>query len=354
MDIQKQRDFLVRFAYWAIIAAGVYLLCEYVLPISVPFFLGLGIAWLAVWVSRKLHCNSKALRIGLAILIYGIFGTALALLVAKGVATVSGILRWLPEMYEYKLLPFGRLIYDWCLESLQMLDPAVLTVLEKLVDTALSSLKSLLSLLSGAAVNLVSGIATGVPSFFLSLLAMIFSSVFFAADYDRVTTFARENTPAGVKKVLSQLRDYLTNTLFVVIRSYAAIMALTFTELSILFSIFGIQNVFVKAALIALVDIFPIVGTGTVMIPWAIISLVLGYTKLGIQLLVIYVIVTVIRNYVEPKIVGTQLGLHPIITLIAMFIGLRLFGFIGLFGLPVGISFFWKQYVQKGKQEVVT
>lgn len=342
--MQKKRDFLVSFAYWAIIAAGAYLVCEYILPISVPFFLGLGIAWLAVWLSRKLHCDNKALRIGLAILIYGVFGSALALLIAKGVTTVSSVIGWLPQMYEYKLLPFGKLVYNWCLEALRMLDPAVLTVLEKLLDTALSSLKSLLTLVSGMAVNLVSGIATGVPSLFLSLLAMIFSSVFFAADYDRVTSFARNNTPAGIKKVFAQLWDYLRNTLFVVIRSYAAIMLLTFTELSILFSLFGIQNALLKASLIALVDILPILGTGTVMIPWAIISLVLGYTKLGIQLLVIYLIVTVVRNYVEPKIVGTQLGLHPIITLIAMFIGLRLFGFLGLFGLPVGISFFWKQY----------
>ena len=72
------------------------------------------------------------------------------------------------------------------------------------------------------------------------------------------------------------------------------------------------------------------------------IEKMLGYTNLGIKLLIIYVIITVIRNYVEPKIVGTQLGLHPIITLVTMFIGLRLFGFWGLFGLPVGISFLWK------------
>jgi len=70
--------------------------------------------------------------------------------------------------------------------------------------------------------------------------------------------------------------------------------------------------------------------------------LVLGYTRLGIYLLIIYLIVTVIRNYLEPKIVGAQLELHPIITLVSMFIGLRLFGFWGLFGTPVAISFFWK------------
>ena len=64
---------------------------------------------------------------------------------------------------------------------------------------------------------------------------------------------------------------------------------------------------------------------------------------MGIKLIVIYAIVTVVRNYIEPKIVGVQLGLHPIITLTSMFIGLRLFGFWGLFGLPVCISFLWKR-----------
>lgn len=113
--------------------------------------------------------------------------------------------------------------------------------------------------------------------------------------------------------------------------------------MSILFSLFGIESAVLKAALIALLDILPILGTGGIMIPWAVTSLVLGYTKLGLELLLIYGIVTVIRNYVEQKIVGTQLGLHPIITLVSMFIGLRLFGFWGLFGLPVGISFLWKQ-----------
>ena len=124
-------------------------------------------------------------------------------------------------------------------------------------------------------------------------------------------------------------------------------MLLTFTELSILFTVFGIEHAVLKASVIALLDILPILGTGGIMIPWGIISLVLGYTKLGIQLLIIYIIVTVVRNYMEPKIVGTQLGLHPIITLVSMFIGLRLFGFLGRFGLPVGISFLWKQKIER-------
>lgn len=354
MNIQKKQDFLITCAYWAVIAAGVYLAFEYLLPISVPFILGIPIAYLVVQISRKLHSSHKLLRLGLTVLIYGIIGLLITLLITKSVSTISSIIRWLPEVYEMKLLPFATLCYDWCLQTIQLLDPALINTLKMLLESLLSALNNLISSLSGFAVNLVSGVVTGIPSLILSLLAMIFSTVFVVNDYERISAFCAENIPSNIKKILWNIRIYLTDTLFVVIRSYLLIMLLTFTELSILFRIFGIEHAVLKAAIIALLDILPILGTGGIMIPWAIISLVLGYTKLGIQLFIIYIIVTVIRNYVEPKIVGTQLGLHPIITLVSMFIGLRLFGFLGLFGLPVSISFLWKQKTERDAQENIS
>ena len=347
MTIQQKRDFLTNILYWTLIAAAVYLAFEYLLPISVPFILGLLIASLVVRISRKLGCSHKLLRIGLAILVYGLIGLLVTLALTQGIAAASKIVKWIPDIYEQKLLPFVTLCYDWFLLRIQRLDPTVISTLETLLEGVLSALKNLVTYLSGVAVNLVSGIATGVPSLILSVLAMIFSTVFVVGDYEGITAFAAGNIPAGIKKVLRNIRIYLTDTLFVVIRSYALIMLLTFTELSILFSLFDIGNSVLKAALIAMLDILPILGTGGIMIPWAVISLALGSTGLGLKLLLIYIIVTVVRNYVEPKIVGAQLGLHPIITLVSMFIGLRLFGFWGLFGLPVGISFLWKQHRAK-------
>lgn len=347
MNTQQQKDFLIHVAYWSLIIAAVYLAFEYLLPVSVPFILGILIAWLVVQISRRIHCSSKLLRIGISVLIYGLIGALMTLILAKSISSISNILSWLPGIYEDKLLPFVTLCYDWITDRIHMMGPDVISTLETLVDDLLSALKNVIAYLSGAAVNLVSGIATGVPSLILSILAMIFSTMFVVADYEQILSFASENTPKHIKKVLYNIRRYLTDTLFVVIRSYVLIMLLTFTELTILFSLFDFSNSVPKAAIIAILDILPILGTGAVMIPWMVISFALGSTSLGLKLLVIYVIVTVVRNYVEPKIVGAQLGQHPIITLVAMFIGLRLFGFWGLFGLPVGISFLWKQYREK-------
>lgn len=343
MNIQQKQNLLINTAYWAVIAAAVYLAFEYLLPLSVPFILGILVAAWAVRISRLIRCEHRVIRLGLAVLIYGFVGMLITLVGAEAVSTISRIIKWLPQVYELKLLPFATVCYEWFIGQIRMLDPEVMDVVEMVAESLLSSLKSLISYLSGFAVELVSGVATGVPSLILSLLAMIFSTVFVVVDYEGIAGFAAEHVPESIKSLLGKIRVYLTDTLLVVIRSYILIMLLTFTELSILFSLFGITNAVLKATLIAMLDILPILGTGGIMIPWAVISLVLGYTELGIELLVIYVIVTVVRNYVEPKIVGAQLGLHPIISLVSMFIGLRLFGFLGLFGLPVGISFLWKQ-----------
>ena len=343
MDIQKQKEFLISLAYWAVIGTAVYLVCKYLVPISVPFLLGIPIAYLVVRISRRLGCPNKLVRMGLILLIYGLIGTLITLLCIRGISTLSGIIRWLPEVYTMKLLPFVTLLYHWCMDTLEQLNPTMISALNALWESGLSALKNLISSLSSLTVNVVSGLITGIPNLILSLLAMIFSTVFVANDYERIKSFAQENLPEGVKGILKRVWGYLTKTLFVVIRSYTLIMILTFVELSVLFTLFGIEHAIVKAAVIAVLDIMPVLGTGGIMIPWAIISLCLGYTKLGLELLLIYGIVTVVRNYVEPRIVGTQLGLHPIITLVAMFLGLRLFGFWGVFGLPVAISFLWKQ-----------
>ena len=343
LNMQKKRDFLTNCAYWSIIVAATYLGLQYLLPVSVPIIFGVLVAWLVIRISKKVNYPNKFFRVGLAFLVYGIIGLLIALLITRGVTFVTNLVKWVPQVYNTKILPFVTLVYNLCLESIRNLDPALQNTLAMVLDSALSALKNLVSYLSSAAVGLVSGIATGVPNLVLSLLAMIFSTVFVVGDYEQIYSFTQEYVPASIRRIITLVRTYLTDTLFVVIRSYVLIMILTFAELSILFSVFGIQKAFLKAAIIAVFDVMPILGTGGIMIPWFVISFALGHTAQGLKLLIIYAIVTVVRNYVEPKIVGAQLGLHPIISLVSMFVGLRLFGFWGLFGLPVGISFLWKQ-----------
>ena len=90
--------------------------------------------------------------------------------------------------------------------------------------------------------------------------------------------------------------------------------------------------------MIAVFDILPILGTGGILLPWAAVLFVMGNKPLAAGILILYVIITVIRNIVEPKIVGKQIGLHPLVTLMAMFLGLKTFGIIGMIVLPVSLA----------------
>ena len=134
MKIQQQKDFLITVAYWAVIATALYLAFDYILPITVPFILGILIASLVVWISRKIRCTHKLVRIGLAIVIYGVIGTLIGLIAAKGVSAVSAALQLLPYTYENKILPFANLCYEMFVEWVTLLDPSLVSTLEAMLD----------------------------------------------------------------------------------------------------------------------------------------------------------------------------------------------------------------------------
>ena len=109
-------------------------------------------------------------------------------------------------------------------------------------------------------------------------------------------------------------------------------------ELALGLTVIGVDCSLLIAFLISVFDVLPVLGTGGIMIPWTILTALQGNYPLSAGLLTVYLIITVIRNIIEPKIVGSQIGLHPVVTLSSMFVGAQLFGVLGLFGFPIGLS----------------
>ena len=183
----------------------------------------------------------------------------------------------------------------------------------------------------------------GVPSIVIGLVIGIVAWILFTKDYDYIVGFIKRQLPEGKKNLLSELKQLFSKTVLTMFKAYGIIMLITFSELLIGFTVLralGIMqnNYFVLiAALIAVFDILPVAGSGGILIPWAVFSLVSGNAKQAIGLIAIYVLITVIRQYIEPKIVGTTLGVHPIITLMGLYFGLKMFGFIGMFLVPLVI-----------------
>jgi sporulation integral membrane protein YtvI len=342
---ERQRNklgFILNSVYVLLILALVYVFVRYLFGLISPFLLAFGIAYLLENPSRRLAARlkvpMKAVSLLLVLVLYGITGLAMFLAGAKIISVVTTAALQLPGLYRNNLVPFLTAMLESAEQLLARLDPALMAFLSDGFQQFINSLGDIISDVSRALVGHISNFAGLLPSVLLKTLLMVISTFFFAGDCDRLShTALRQLTPRG-REIVGQVLQYLRNTLLVVARSYLIIMVMTFVQLAIGFGIIGIPNAMLIAFSIAVFDILPVLGTGGIMIPWMIVVFFQRNYPLAIGLLVVYAVVTVVRNVVEPKIVGKQLDLHPAVTLMSMFVGVSLFGLVGLFGFPIGIS----------------
>ncbi len=159
--------------------------------------------------------------------------------------------------------------------------------------------------------------------------------------YKEIKEFIYRQISEEKGKKLSQTKTVLFSTLGKMAKAYCLLMLITFSEISIglgllkVAGIYEVNYILVIAIVTALVDIVPVLGTGTILIPWSAYLLITGEFGGGIGLLVMYAIITVIRQIIEPKLVADQVGLPPVITIMSMYIGAKVFGPIGIFLLPI-------------------
>ncbi|MEG1179079.1 MAG: AI-2E family transporter, partial [Oscillospiraceae bacterium] len=183
--------------------------------------------------------------------------------------------------------------------------------------------------------------AKQIPSVLIGVIVSIISCYFMTSDYERVTKSIKLLLPKEKRFLFSRTKTILFSSLGKLAKAYGIIILITFSEVLLglsIMSIVGVYDssyVFVIAVITALVDVLPIFGTGTILMPWALYELLTKNTGLGIGLIVLYVVITIIRQIVEPKLVASQLDLPPVATICAMYVGLQMFGVIGMFLMPI-------------------
>ena len=186
-------------------------------------------------------------------------------------------------------------------------------------------------------------VVKGIPSAFLSVLVTIISCVFMTSEYDLIKNMILDMLTESKGKKLVSSKQTVTRGISKLVKAYATLMLITFSEMFLglnLMKLIGVYEggyIAIIAFVTCIVDIIPVLGTGTVLIPWAVYNLVMGNVGLGIGLLVLYAVITVLRQILEPKLVANQAGLPAIATIMAMFIGARLFGAFGILLLPLTV-----------------
>ncbi len=326
-------------------ALGLYLFSNYLFkwlwPIIVAAIVGTVLQPVIRFLEKKLRFPHKLAAILTVLVLYIGVGYLLGAVVYKLLTELSVLASSIPGYVSKLNINLGNIeaYFKSMFANMPIIGSADLfdIVWSNLSSSIVSMLSGLSSSIITSLPSFLTSVAQLVPSLLLAIIIMIVSSVYFATDYEKIKSFFGYQMSAGTKEKIRSARDHLFRTIVKYIRAYLLVMLITSVELYLGLSIIGQSYALILAIAISIIDVLPVLGTGTVLIPWGIISIVSGSTWRGIAIIVLYIIITVVRQILEPKIVGQYIGLYPLITLIAMYAGLRIFGILGMFLFPITI-----------------
>lgn len=344
--MEQKKKLIVSALYYVLIAAAVILALRYVLGIILPFVIGFAIAALLSptvrFLSQRYKMKYRHTAFFVLVIAYTTVGTLFAFIIVRTALWLGGFLGELPELYKTSVEPAIGRIYEWISDIAARFEGtgegALFGGIDGFFESLSASLTGAVTDISVRALSFLSGIAAAVPRVIVELSFAILSSFFFLADFEKILSFVKRILPRKAARFLCDMRGKFFVTAGKYLRSYMILMLLTFALLFFGLLLIGTKNAMMYALIIALLDILPIIGTGIIMIPWAIISIFGGNVGYGVSLLLVWGVTCVVRNIAEPKIVGRQVGLHPLLTLISIFVGGKLLGFFGLILFPVGLS----------------
>lgn len=299
-----------------------------------PFVLGLIVAWvlnpLIRWIQRKLSISRKIISLVIIILIFCIIGSALFGLIWAIVSEVRSLLEnW--DSLTNGLLGILSNVNQW-LHSLERFLPEGVTLdVDNLFNALAGWLEGLdvsgwLTRAAGKAPDVVSAVA----GFAIAAVVFLMASYFITGDYPRLRFLITDRVPAHAREFCGKVKTIFMEAFGGYIRSQLILTLGVFIILAVGFTVTGQTYGLVLAGVFSIMDFIPIIGAGTVMVPWMVIDIITGEYAHAIGFGVIWGLIAVFRRIAEPKILGDQTGLSPILSLVGIYVGMRLAGVAGM------------------------
>lgn len=323
---------------------GVILLCL-LLPRLLIFFMPLVVGWIIAVIAnplvRFMEKRMKIVRKHSSMLI--IFG-AVALVAFGGYFVISraareiyGFMGNLPDLYQALLQDLSETENN--LQGLaSRFPPDLMESVSKLVQSLTDSLGDVVSTIGTPTVAAAGNIARNIPNALINVIFAVLSAYFFIADRERILQWGREHTPKSLREKWQFIIGKFRNAVGGYFKAQFKIMGVVALILLTGFLILKIRYAVLFAILTALLDFLPFFGTGTVLIPWAVLKIFSGDYEFAVGLIIIYLVSQLVRQLIQPKIVGDTIGLNPLATLLCMFIGYKAGGIIAMIiAVPVGM-----------------
>lgn len=337
--MEAKKNFVINALFYLFVAAAVLLGYKYILPAMSPFIIGFLVASLLRVPMKRMKLSKPAYEKWVSALFCLIFYTLivwlLVLLGVKLVGQVRAFIEALPDLFNDHVMPIFWEVAGRLTIMLKPIDPELLDWLLDLGKNAVARLGEFATSLSAGAAKVVVNGAVSIPGVLVEVIVTVVSSFYIAADYPRVLEFLKNLIPQKHRGFVFGTLRYAETAVLAFLKSYSIMFVITLFELCVGLNVLKIPHANVIALAIAIFDLMPILGTGGILLPWAAVSLIMGDFFLAAGVLILYLVIAAVRHAVEPRIVGNHIGLPPLATLVAMFLGLSLGGMMGMLCLPI-------------------
>lgn len=319
-----------------LLAFGLWLGVKYLLPLLLPFAIG---TLLAVAAEPLVRLTSRKMKrpyaacVGISTTLV-LLGCVVVLVGAFAVKELEVLVKELPDMQAAAQGGIRKLNH-WLDQAVARSPEGVRGVLQQTVDNAFSAKSALVMPVAEQIPKTVANFLLWIPTGAVTIFTTLVSAFMISARLPRLRQKIQGLLPACWQETYLPAVRQIRRGIWGWLKAQIKLMLITSCVLTAGFLLLRVEYAVFRAALIALVDAVPVLGTGTVLIPWALFSFLRGDTALGVGLVGIYGVALTVRTVLEPRLVGRHLGLDPLLTLIAFYVGFTLWGFLGMLLAPV-------------------
>lgn len=336
--------------YWKVAVSLAFslagtVLCVYFGYKLLGFFMPFVIGWLiasvvspvVVWLERRMNLIKKWGSVLIIISVLGLVGLLIYLTVSTLAREIAILTQDIPDMYQD--LESGM---DTIGESLngifRMLPSGIRAGWRTMMNNLDQTMGEIIGRLSEPTVSAAGRFAMGIPSALVATIVTFISAYFFIADREEVLLWAKKIAPDALVTRMTMVVDNFKYAVGGYFKAQFKIMAVVYVLLAAGFLILRVHFAFLLALLIAFLDFLPFFGTGTALLPWVFYKFMMGEYRMVVGLLILYGVTQLVRQLIQPKLVGDSMGLNPLVTLVLLYAGYKMGGVLAMiFAVPVGM-----------------
>ncbi len=314
-------------------------------PKLLRFFMPFVIGWLIALIANPLvRFLEKRLKIvrkhSSAVIVIGVLAAVIIgcyFIIARFTTESIRFIKDLPDLY-YDLEAEIRLMMENLSNVFQFLPVKVQETLSNLGNNVSEFMGEFIQSIGVPTMEAAGNVAKNIPNILIQIIVTVLSSYFFIADRDKLMERFHKFIPQSISRGIDLISDQFRQVVGGYFKAQFRIMGVVAAILLVGFLILRVDYAVLLACLIAFLDFLPFFGTGTALIPWAAVKLFAGEYEVAIGLAIIYLISQLVRQIIQPKIVGDSMGLNPLLTLTFMYIGFKVQGVAGMIlAVPIGL-----------------